>query len=439
MELAPPRGTQDLLPDRADAMLGLYDEAHRIARLYGYRYVETPTFEQTELFARTSGETSDVVTKEMYTFEDKGGRSVTLRPESTAGVVRAYLAHFQSLPNPFKGYYIGAQFRHGRPQAGRMREFRQFGVEVIGTPAPGADVEVIVLGDRFLRSHGLTDVTLHLNSIGDDACRPGYRESLIAYFEPFRDRLDQDCRTRLERNPLRVFDCKVDGEKDFVLAAPTIADHLCDACAEHFASVREGLDAAGVTYVLDPRLVRGLDYYTRTAFEWISGVLAANKAGTVNAGGRYDGLAETLGGPATPGVGFAMGLDRVLLAVEGEGLAMAPARTPRCFVVAIGDDARHAGSTLVEELRAAGVATAQALEERPLKAQLKMADRAGAAFTAIIGEREVADGVVTLRRLVDGVQKQVPRADVVGWLTRLDDVLEDVLEDLPGDRTDGTT
>jgi histidyl-tRNA synthetase len=420
MELAPPRGTQDLLPDRADAMLGLYDEAHSIARTYGYRYVETPTFEQTELFARTSGETSDVVTKEMYTFEDKGGRSVTLRPESTAGVVRAYLTHAQSLPTPFKGYYVASEFRHGRPQAGRMREFRQFGIEVIGTAAAGADVEVIVMGERFLQARGLSGLTLHLNSIGDDACRPAYRERLVSYLAPFRDDLDRDCRTRLEKNPLRVFDCKVDGGKDFVLAAPTIADHLCDACAAHFAEVRAGLDAAGVAYVHDPRLVRGLDYYTRTAFEWISDVLAANKAGTVNAGGRYDGLAEALGGPATPGVGFAMGLDRVLLAMEGEDVPVPPPRTPTCFVVAIGDEAREAGGSLLGELRSEGIAAVDPLESRPLKAQLKMADRAGAEFALIVGERELADGVCTLRRLADGVQKTVPRADVVRWLTRLD-------------------
>ena len=425
MELSPPRGTQDLLPDRADAMLGLYDEAHRIARLYGYRYVETPTFEQTELFSRTSGETSDVVTKEMYTFEDKGGRSVTLRPESTAGVVRAYLTHSQSLPNPFKGYYIASEFRHGRPQAGRMREFRQFGIEVIGTEAPGADVEVIVLGDRFLRSRGLSDVTLHLNSIGDQVCRPAYREKLIAHLEPYRDQLDEDCRKRLESNPLRVFDCKVDGDREFVLAAPTIAGHLCDDCSSHFAAVRGGLDAAGVPYVLDPRMVRGLDYYTRTAFEWISGVLAANKAGTVNAGGRYDGLADALGGPSTPGVGFAMGLDRVLLALEGEGRAVPPARAPTCFVVALGQEARDAGLRLVDDLRTDGVAAAHAFEERPLKAQLKMADRAGAAFAAIMGERELADGAITLRRLVDGVQKSVPLDDVVDWLSRLEDRVDE--------------
>ena len=421
MELAPPRGTQDLLPDRADAMLGLYESSHRAARTYGFRYVETPTFEHTDLFARTSGETSDVVTKEMYTFEDKGGRSVTLRPESTAGVVRAYLTHRQSLPNPFKAYYVASEFRHGRPQLGRLREFRQFGVEVLGAAGPLADVEVIVLGDRYLRDRGLTAVALHLNSIGDEICRPAYRARLLEYLRPHRDELDADCRTRLEKNPLRVFDCKVDGGRDFVLAAPTIADHLCEPCKEHFAGVREGLDAAGVAYELDPRLVRGLDYYTRTAFEWVSDVLARNKAGTVNAGGRYDGLAEALGGPATPGVGFAMGLDRVLLAMEGEGLHAPAPRSPRCYVVAIGDDARARGTALVQDLRTAGISAAAAFEERPLKAQLKMADRAGAAFAAILGDRELERGVVTLRRLHDGVQKTVEMAAVAEWLSRLHD------------------
>lgn len=420
MELAPPRGTQDLLPDRADAMLGLYEAAHRTAELFGFRYVETPLFEQTELFARTSGDTSDVVTKEMYTFEDKGGRSLTLRPESTASIVRAYLAHAQELPNPFKAYYVGSQFRHARPQAGRLREFRQFGIEVIGVEGAAADVEVALLGERFLRERGLRDQVLRLNSIGDANCRPAYRERLVDYFEPYRDRLDEDCRTRLSKNPLRVFDCKVDGGKDFVLAAPTIADHLCKACAAHFAAVRSGLDEADVTYVLDPRLVRGLDYYTRTTFEWVSSALASDQASTINAGGRYDGLAETLGGSPTPGVGFAMGLDRVLLALEAEHAALPPARGLRCFVVAIGPDAEAVGRGLIARLRDEGIAASASYEERPLKAQLKMADRAGAAFAAILGERELAEGTVTLRRLVDGVQKSVPTADVAAWLTRLD-------------------
>jgi histidyl-tRNA synthetase len=419
MELAPPRGTIDLLPPRSEAIMGLYEEAHRAARLFGFRYVETPTFEFTELFARTSGETSDVVTKEMYTFQDKGGRSLTLRPEQTAGVVRAYLEHAHDLSVPFKAYSIGTMFRHGRPQAGRTREFRQWDVEAIAAADPGADAEVITLADGYLRARGLQRTALHLNSIGDQVCRPAYRELLIAHLEPHVDELDEDCRTRLDINPLRILDCKVDGSKPFVLDAPLISDHLCEACAGHFAAVRSMLESAGVAYEHDPRLVRGLDYYTRTAFEFMSAALSSAQA-TVCAGGRYDGLAEELGGAPTPGVGFALGLDRVLLAMEGEGVSMPEGRGPTCFVVAIGEDAADAAPGLVADLRAAGVATASAYEERPLKAQLKMADRAGAAFVAILGDREMADGAITLRRLLDGVQKTVPAADVVSWLTRLD-------------------
>ena len=420
MELAPPRGTADLLPPRAEAMLGLYESAHRWARLIGFRYLETPMFEHTELFSRAAGETSDVVSKEMYTFLDKGDRSLTLRPETTASVVRAYLTNAHDLPLPFKGYYLGSQFRHGRPQAGRTREFRQFGVEIIGVAAPDADVEVIALADAYLRGQGLLRTTLVVNSIGDAECRPAYRQLLIDHLEPHRDDLCDDCQQRLRSNPLRVLDCKVDGKKAFVLAAPVISDHLCGPCAAHFAAVRAGLDGAGIDYQHDPRLVRGLDYYTRTAFEFVSGALSEAQA-TVCGGGRYDGLAEVLGGPPTPGVGFALGLDRVLLAMEGEGIELPSPRGLRCFVVAVGERARAAAKTLVAELRAAGLASAAAFEERPMKAQMKMADRADAAFVAIIGEREVAEGVITLKRLVDGVQKTVPVGDAVGWLTRLDD------------------
>ena len=419
MELQPPRGTGDLLPPQAEAMLGLYEASHRTARLFGFRYVETPTFEHTELFARTSGETSDIVTKEMYTFKDKGGRSLTLRPEQTASIVRAYLANAHDLPTPFKAYHVSPQFRHGRPQAGRLREFRQFGVEAIGVGASGADVEVIALGDRFLRGRGLMRLELRLNSIGDSVCRPAYRERLIAYLQPHEADLDEDCRARLRTNPMRVFDCKVDGRKPFVLDAPAISDHLCEPCAEHFAAVRAGLDAAGVTFSHDPRLVRGLDYYTRTAFEFLSGALSQAQS-TVCGGGRYDGLAEVLGGPPTPGVGFALGLDRLLVALEEEGVAVPAERGLACFVVAIGEAASQVAERLVAELRASGLPAASAFEDRPLKAQLKMADRTSAAFAAILGEREVAAGIVTLRRLSDGEQEEVPLGDVVNWLARTD-------------------
>lgn len=419
MELQPPRGTDDLLPPVSDAMLGLYEAAHRIGRLYGFRYVETPTFEHTELFARTSGETSDVVTKEMYTFEDKGGRSLTLRPEQTASIVRAYLANAHDLPAPFKGYHVSAQFRHGRPQAGRLREFRAFGIETIGAAGPAADVEVIAVGDRYLRGRGLAQIELRVNSIGDAECRPAYREKLIAYLEPHEDELDEDCRTRLRTNPLRVFDCKVDGQTPLVLGAPLISEHLCQACSEHFAAVRNGLDAAEIAFVHDARLVRGLDYYTRTAFEFVSGSLSQAQA-TVCGGGRYDGLAEVLGGPPTPGVGFAIGLDRVLLALREEGATLPGELGVACFVVSIGPDASQVGTRLVQDLRDAGIPAAAAFEDRPLKAQLKMADRSGAAYAVIVGEKEVAASTAILKRLSDGVQEEIPIDDVVNWLSRTD-------------------
>ncbi|MBI4171305.1 MAG: histidine--tRNA ligase [Actinobacteria bacterium] len=327
MEFSPPRGTADLFPPTSEAVLTLEDEAHRWAALFGYRYVETPAFEHTEVFSRTSGTSSDIVTKEMYTFEDKGGRSLTLRPEVTAPVVRAFLDRRHDLPVPFKAYYVCPTWRHGRPQAGRLREFRQFGIEIIGTAAPGADVEVIVVGDGFLRARGLGKLTLVVNSIGDEVCRPAYRELLVAFLEEHRDELCEDCRERIHTNPLRTFDCKEEGCRRAMRDAPLITDHLCEPCAEHFAAVREGLVEEGVTFVVDPRLVRGLDYYTRTAFEFVSGVLSPGQ-GTVCGGGRYDGLAEVLGGPPTPGIGFGMGLERVLLGMEGEGAPAPGGRGP---------------------------------------------------------------------------------------------------------------
>lgn len=412
MDLASPRGTDDLLPPRSDAMLGVYEAAHRAAELFGYRYVETPVFEHTEVFARTSGDTSDVVTKEMYTFEDQGGRSMTLRPESTAPVVRAYLQRAQDLGAPFRGYYVNTNYRHGRPQAGRLREFRVFGAELLGSGSPEADVEIISLAAGFLAEQGVSSATLRLNSIGDGACRPAYRERLIAHLSPHADELDEDCRSRLATNPLRVLDCKVDGDRPVVREAPSIVDHLCDACAEHLSSVRAGLDAAGIAWVSEPRLVRGLDYYTRTAFEFTSTSLSAGQS-TVCGGGRYDGLAEVLGGTATPGVGFGMGLERLLLVMEADGAPMASERAPRVFVVAIGVPARAAAAGLVRDLRAAGVPASAALEDRPVKNQFRMADRAGAEWAAVIGERELAEGSVTLRRLADGEERSVPMVGVV--------------------------
>lgn len=420
MDTAPPRGTQDLLPPEGSRMRGLYDRAAGLARLYGYRYVETPGFEATELFARTSGETSDVVSKEMYTFVDRGDRQLTLRPEGTAPVMRAYLGRRHELGAPFKAYYLTRMYRYARPQAGRYREHRQFGVEVFGVEGPLADVETIVLGDALLRSLGLTRYRLELNSIGDQNCRPAYRDELIAYLGTHRDELRDEHRDRFAESPLRVLDCKDDACRAVAADAPRITERLCSACAAHFGEVQAGLRAAGLTASITPTLVRGLDYYTRTAFEFVAEGLSEQQ-GTLFGGGRYDGLAEALGGPHVPGVGFGMGLERVLLAVEDEELEP-PSEPPlRCYVVALGDDARRRGGKLVWDLRASGVSADLPFEDRPMKAQMKMADRSGAAFVAIVGERELAEGTVTLRRLEDGIQKTVPAGDVVRWLTRLDD------------------
>jgi len=414
-DFAPSRGTRDLLPPDGGVMRALYDRAAEIARVHGFRYVETPGFEATEVFARTSGSTSDIVSKEMYTFTDRGDRSLTLRPEGTAPVVRAYLGDRQRLGVPFKAYYLTRMYRYSRPQAGRYREHRQFGVEILGTDAPGADVEVMAVGDALLRSLGMTRYHVEVNSLGDETCRPAYRETLLDYLRAHRDELRDEHKDRFEDNPLRVLDCKDEACRRVAAGAPAMIDHLCDDCRAAFDAVRDGLAAAGIETVLTPTLVRGLDYYTRTAFEFVSDALQEGgnqQQSTLFGGGRYDGLAEALGGPRVPGVGFGMGLERVLLALADEGVAP-PAEPPLAvFVVALGDEARAAGSTLVADLRRAGVSADTAYEERPMKAQLKMADKGEARFAAIIGADELAAGTVSLRRLTDGVQETVALSEV---------------------------
>jgi histidyl-tRNA synthetase len=416
VDLSPPRGTQDFLPPAGSRLRALYDRAAETARLHGYRYVETPEFENTELIHRTSGESSDVVAKETYTFEDRGGRKLTLRPEGTAPVMRAYLARIHEQPSPFKAYYLCRMFRYGRPQAGRYREHRQFGIEIFGAAEPGADVEVISVGNRYLRELGLSRYEVQVNSIGDGNCRPAYRELLVAYLRANRERLTDEHRDRFEDNPLRVLDCKDEACRAVSAEAPRITDHLCDPCREHFDAVLEGLRAEGIEPVVTPTLVRGLDYYTRTAFEFESEVLSHAQA-TLFGGGRYDGLAEALGGPSVPGVGFGMGLERVMLALEDEGLASPEEPGLDAFVVGVGEDGRARAREVVRSLREAGIRTASAYGERPLGGQLRMADRLGARFAAIVGEREAAAGTVTLRRLSDGDQREFGMDEVIEWIT----------------------
>jgi len=415
MDFQPSRGTQDLLPPAGSVMRAVYDRAAALARAYGYRYVETPGFEATELFARTSGSSSDVVSKEMYTFTDRGDRSLTLRPEGTAPVMRAYLHQQQRLGSPFKAYYLTRMYRYSGPQAGRLREHRQFGVEVFGTDAPAADVEVLSVGDTFLRSLGLRRYRLEINSIGDDVCRPAYREALIAYLRDHRGELRDDHKDRLEDNPMRILDCKDDACRAVAAGAPMMLEWLCDACRAHFDAVLAGAREAGMEPIVSSTVVRGLDYYVRTAFEFVSDAMQEGgnaQQATLFGGGRYDGMAEALGGPHVPGIGFGMGLERVLIALQDEGVDP-PIEPPLdVYVVALSDAARDVATGLVRELRAAGLSADMPFEERPMKAQLKMADRAGARFAAILGDDELAAGTVSMRRLADGEQTAVAR-DVV--------------------------
>ena len=411
MEPAPPRGTTDLLPPESERMRRLYDLAHGVATLYGYRYAETPAFESTDLFVRTSGATSDVVQKEMYTFEDKGGRQLTLRPEGTAPVVRAVLGRRAEVSLPFKGYYVEPMWRYGRPQKGRLREFRQFGVELIGSGLPAADAETILLGHEYLQLAGIRDLRLEVNSLGDEACRPAYRERLLAYIEANRERLRDEHRNRFRENPLRVLDCNDESCRAVARDAPKIVDHLCRPCREHYDGVLAALDDEGLIHHQVDTLVRGLDYYVRTAFEYVSPVLPEGQA-SVGGGGRYDGLAEVLGLTPTPGVGFALGLERILIALDAAGIGDLAARFG-VFVVTVGPNAFPAGRELVRAFRQAGVPAQVPFEDRPLNAQFRMADRSGAAYAAVLGERELSDGTVTIRRLADGVEETVPREEAV--------------------------
>ena len=422
MDLTPPRGTADLLPPASERMWGLYAAAARTARLYGYRYVETPVLQHTDLFVRTSGGTSDVVSKEMYTFDDRGGRSLTLRPEGTAPVMRAYLAHAHDVVTPFRAFYLDHTWRYGRPQAGRLREFRVFGTESIGTPEADADAEVIEVAWRFLRERGLGRVRLELNSIGDDTCRPPYREELVAFLGSNVARLRDEHRDRFADNPMRVLDCKDEMCRAVAAEAPKISERLCAACKEHFEDVQAELRDRGIAFVHEQTLVRGLDYYTRTAFEFVSEALDAAQS-TVCGGGRYDGLAEVLGGPPTPGVGFGLGLDRVALAVDAENAAAEEAPPLHAVVVALGGGAQVWARQVAAVLRDRGLAVSGGAAARPLKAQLRIADRSGALFALIVGEQEARAGTVTVRRLEDGRQQEMGLDDAVAWVATVGDAV----------------
>ena len=406
-----PRGTKDILPDTVGDWNYVEGEIRELCRRFGYSEIRTPIFEHTELFQRGIGEGTDVVDKEMYTFTDRGERSITLRPENTASAVRAYLQNkLYAQSNLVKLFYIGSMFRYDRPQAGRMREFHQFGVEALGEANPAVDAEVILLAMNLLEGLGLKDLELSINSVGCPKCRSKYRTMLQDFFQDKLDDLCEDCRSRFERSPLRILDCKKDSDKPYMADAPKITDCLCEECADHFAKLKELLTSAGISFTHDPRLVRGLDYYTKTAFEIKYPPLGAQSA--VAGGGRYDGLIEEMGGNPTPAVGFATGLERLLLALESQNLLPEKNRSVDAYVVALGEAAQAEGFKLLNSLRQQGLSAAMDFAGRSMKAQMKQANKLGAKYSVILGEDEIAENVVMLRSMEDSSQAKVPMNQV---------------------------
>jgi len=397
-QISAPRGTNDVYPPESARWSRLEADCRDIAGRFGYGEIRTPMFEATELFVRGVGETTDIVEKEMYTFTDKGNRSMTLRPEWTAGVVRALLQHNLLAQGPQRLYYIGPFFRYERPQAGRYRQANQFGVECFGVAGAEADVEVIQIAAQLIARYGIDDATLNVNTVGDGECRPRYREALLAHFRPHAADLSEDSQRRLERNPLRILDSKDERDLPFVATAPKLIDLLCEGCRAHFDALLGYLDALGIRYVVNPRIVRGLDYYTRTVFEFTSGVLGAQS--TVCGGGRYDGLVAELGGPPTPAVGFGLGLERFLMMVAATAGDHLPVREG-IQAIALGQEARGRLLPIVAALRAhAPRPTYADWQDRKLTAHFKIADRNGARWALILGADELAAGEIVVRDLL---------------------------------------
>lgn len=408
-----PKGTKDVLP--ADSYKWQYVEgvARETARLFNLKEIRTPVFEHTEVFLRGVGDTTDIVTKEMYTFRDKGDRSITLKPEGTAGVARSFIENgLAGGVLPAKMYYIIPAFRYERPQAGRLREFHQFGVEIFGAEGADTDAEVIALADSLLKNLGLR-VKLHINSIGCPACRTAYNKALREYFSPHLEALCYDCKTRFEKNPLRLLDCKEEGCRKINAAAPTILEYLCPECAAHFEALKTYLSLAGIAYEIDPRIVRGLDYYTRTVFEFVSDDIGAQ--GTVCGGGRYDGLIAELGGAPAPAVGFAAGIERLLLVMEATGVDIPRPEGPTAYLAGLDDACREKAFGLCVKLRAAGIAAETDHMKRSVKAQFKYADKLGAKYVAVIGGNELESGAMNVKRMATSESETVTFENAVEY------------------------
>ena len=402
-----PRGTKDVTPAEVGKWQYVESIARGTAADFGFTEVRFPTFEHTELFLRGIGDTTDVVQKEMYTFEDKGGRSISLRPEGTASTVRCFLENSLYAGGlPVKAFYICPNFRYEKPQAGRLREHHQFGVECFGSADASADAEVIGLAYTYLRRLGLRHLALEINSIGCPECRPAFQNALREYFRQYEDKLCDTCRDRLERNPLRILDCKSEICRGIAAGAPTVLDYLCSECSDHFEKLKGYLDAMGIEYTVNPRIVRGLDYYTKTVFEFVSTQIGAQ--GTVCGGGRYDGLIEQLGGQHIPALGFGSGIERALLVMEAEGVQFPESGGVSVFIAALGEKADIFAQRLVHELRQLGVSAERDLCSRGLKAQMKYADRTKARWTVVIGDNEIESGSANIKNMKTG--ENVPTA-----------------------------
>jgi histidyl-tRNA synthetase len=410
-----PRGTTDILPEEQKYRRYIETKATDLARRYGYGRIDSPVFEDSGLFIRSVGEGTDIVEKEMYTFEDRGGDNLTLRPEGTAPVCRAYLEHgMHNLPQPVRLYYFCPVFRYERPQAGRFRQHHQFGVEVIGDADPSVDAEVIEVAWQLMKSLGLRDINLFLNSIGDSECRPGYIAELKAYYSDHYDKLCPDCRNRLARNPLRLLDCKVEICRALGEAAPRSVDHLCPACQEHWDRLQEYLKALEIPYRVDHRLVRGLDYYTRTVFE-IQPVVAGAQS-TICGGGRYDGLIEQLGGRPTPGMGFGSGIERLALNLQRSEVAVPDEPKPKYLVANVGGSARLVALELAAKIRLAGEGAILGNGSRALRGQMRQANALGIPYVVVLGDDEVQRGEVVLRDMKTSTQETRPLKDFLEGL-----------------------
>lgn len=420
MSFKVPRGTQDILPGQTEKWQKVEEIIRHLCHVYRYQEIRTPIFESTELFQRGVGDTTDIVQKEMYTFEDRGGRSITLRPEGTASVVRSYVEHkmFGQPDQPVKLSYMGPMFRYERRQAGRYRQFVQFGVEAIGSKDPAIDAEVIALAMNVYAAVGLKDIKLVINSLGDHEVRTKHREALVKHFEPHIHEFCSDCQSRLKKNPLRILDCKVDREHPLMATAPALTDYLNEESASYFDQVKNYLDILGISYEVDPNLVRGLDYYNHTTFEIMSTAEGLGAITTLCGGGRYNGLVEEIGGPESPGIGFAMSIERLLLALEAEGKELNTENQLDVFIVTMDADSKRKAVELASSFRAKGISTEIDYSNRKMKAQMKSADRQHATWVIVLGETELAEQQATVKNMVTGHQEMIPFHDLVNYLTK---------------------